>query len=294
MKKLLLILIASIGILPAMEKGRTSKQMTSSEIVEKLLKIKEKDLASEELLPGEKESSRFDSLKLYQELYPFYESRFDSVKKTWPFYEVVGSAINYAMNLDEITEAIKTKFRSMYQKGQIISREEFQKRDKNKWLDKGTNLSRIWGAEYLSKKFKDDNRTNMKVPEYIIVVDNLNKIQVGIQFGTCFPIVAAIENGAIFAEKIDGAPSARKGQDIVNYGYTDYSDPGNILKTKDNIYYVVDTEYKSFYDGMPDRHIFKNVKGGPLVMCEYFKNRFKLINNIDQQNKIIEFSVISK
>ncbi len=89
-----------------------------------------------------------------------------------------------------------------------------------------------------------------------------------------------------------------QGQDIVKHGYTDYSSPGNILKTKDGNYYVVDTEWKSFADGSPQSLIFGTLtnedtfKGSPDIFCLYFKERFQLINGLEGSEKIIEFSVL--
>lgn len=257
-------------------------------IVDTLFEKKLKELEAEnENDPAFKDLGRWG---FYKELYHFYESHTDAIKTNWPVHEVVGGKLNYAMSFEEIKNAIVVKFKKMKESGQIISRENF-KNAGNKWLDRGTELTRIWGAEYLAKKFAEDKRKNFKVPEYLIVVDDLSHVKINIHLGACYPMISQIENGRVYAKKIDGTPVARKGSNLIGYGYTDYSDAGNILQTSDGIYYAVDTEYKSFYDGLPESHLMKGVKGGPLIACEYFQNRFKYINKIDKFDKMVEFSL---
>lgn len=249
-------------------------------------------------LPGYKERE----IRNVQEFYPWYEANLNALRSRFPHYEIAGN-LDYFMNLNEMTNVVRAKFKEMYRNGQIITQQEFEKQDRNNWfptpdLPKRQDLPRVWGAQYLARKFKEDNRTGFRTPEYVIVVDDLNRIQVKLRLtDQCLPQTNEIQNGAFYAKRIDGEGVARKTtiQGIIGYGYTDYSAANNILRGKDGILYPVDTEYKSFYDGSPQNYIFKNLnleKGSPRMMCEYFYNRFKLLNPEIQDERTIEFSVL--
>lgn len=278
--------------------------------IERINKKYEKELAGLEWMKNSenKEKREFYSIAVkntekvkehlireVQELYPWYEMRIDHFKQQLPKYEIGGN-LTYFMSLQEMINTVKAKFKDMYRKGQIMTKQEFEKQDKNKWYFKSTGLTRIWGAEYLAKKFQENNITGIKVPHYIIVVDDPHKIQVSLEMtDECFPVVAHIRNGEIYAEKIEGKEIAQKSMSLIGFGYTDYSTPGNIIKNKEGIYYPVDTEYKSFYDGMPQEPLFKNMdfeKGTYHSMCSYFYKRFRSFNPIERGEKAIQFSVI--
>ncbi len=285
----LILVMLSLGLpiyVSSMEKAWIAhKPLTSAEIIEKLLEKKSREETQAPKLPGE-EKSKFDSLNLFRELYPKYEAKLEEAKRLLT-HEGAGG-LNFVMNLDEMRKTIQERFRKMYKNGKILTH---KKMDANKWHEVGDDLTRIWGADYLAKRFEQDNRSNMKVPEYIIVIDNPNIVQVKLGFtDSCYPL-SKILNGRIYAQKIEGKPVGRT-QDLVGYGYSDYSDPGNILQTKNDDYYVVDTELKSFFYKVGSYSAaFKNVLGGYGIYCEYFKNRFKLVNNIDSTAKIIQFSI---
>lgn len=254
-------------------------QLTSEEIIKKALEKKSNELPTFEGLSL--------SLESYAEVYSRIEAEFDLLKKVFPTYEVAGN-LSYTMSLDGIIKALKTRFQHMYKKGSIITHKEFEKHNKDKWfLDRPTqDLTRIWGAEYLKKKFIESKSKILKVPKYIIAVDDLDKIQVKINFDTCWPIVLEIVNGIIYREKIAGIPAQMQ----IGFGYTDYA-LGNIFKTKEGSYYFLDTEYKSFYDGRPEL----NMPAWSKNKCEYLKTRFDIVNGINtNKSKIIEFSLTSE
>ena len=227
-----------------------SMSLQSQEIVKKLLAIREAERASSTDYP-ELMVSLSD---YYQKLYPQYEANFNKYKKLIPRNPVAGN-INYLMSLDEIIAETMAKFKDMYQQGRIMTQEQFDKQNKDKWFYKGFDLSRIWGADYLARGFKEKGMSTSSVPKYIIVVKDLHKIQVRIVLGNCFPQIANIENGTVYAETIAGVPVAtmigKSGIDSTGLGYTDYSAAGNIIRSSNGIDYYVDTESKSFYNGDP-------------------------------------------
>lgn len=199
-------------------------------------------------------------------------------------YAVAGG-LSYAMTLDEMTDAIKSKLDFLYCKGKIITREQFKKYDKNKWFFKKDNLTRIWGAEYLADHFAQNKKHGYKVPDYIIVVDDLKKVQIKVFFWPYFPAFARIK-GAIYAQKINGSPAADAD---VGFGFTDYTGP-NILKDTKGDYYVIDTEYRSFYHAAPEADIFKHIKNWK-SKAEHLKTTFLTRHGIKAEDKLFTFSL---
>lgn len=292
--KLLPISILSLALIGHMLSAMNKfEQLPSKEIVERLITKKETEIKEAQKEYGAsslKSPFASSSTSLYRQFYPTYEQAITNKPDQFPTYPVTGG-INYLMSLEQIKKIIIKKFQQLYQDNKIIDKKTFAQMNQKLWFFKGNSLTRIWGAEYLTKKFKENSRNTMKVPEYIIVTDDLNAIKIDIFLGTGFPILATIENGTIYAEKIEGTEIAKKGSNIVGYGYTDYSSPGNIIQTQEGNYYIVDTEYKSFYDGLPETVWLKNDLGGPRILSEYLYNRFKLLNNISGINIPFEFSV---
>ncbi len=260
----------------------------AADIIKQLLDKKQKEFSKRNEKEGALKNPFGDPLDSYKRFYPYYEANVDAIMKVWPQYELTGTVLNYGMSWEAITRAVVDKFKQMYKNGQILTKQEFEKKNKSEWWPHGNDLTRIWGAEFLSKKFHEEKREKFKTPRYIIVVDDLSKIKVKVSFNQCFPAISKIMNGEVYAEKVKGKPAAKKGLSIIGYGYTDYSDPGNIYLTEDGIYYVLDTEYKSFYDGSPRNHLLKNING---PACEYFEERFKLLNKIDGIDKVVEFAL---
>jgi len=204
-------------------------------------------------------------------------------------YKVAGN-VGYEMSLQEIKNFIQEKFQQMRKNKQLLTQQEFKAFNKDKWFWKGSDLTRIWGAEYLAEKFAQEQTQRYAVPKYIIVVEDLSSVQVKIHMGTCFPIIAEIKNGEIYASKIEGSPVASAGQHQ-KYGYTDTSAADNVIRnSKDGLDYYVDTEYKSFYDGQPENTIYKGQRY-PMEKCDYLQRRFKHLNKIEGFDETVTVSV---
>ena len=302
------LVLGSVVYIGAMKPPKVVAQpasMSSAEIMEEMLKraieaeIGPEDSNSDDLEYSEDLESPVD-LEYIDSLRKQYRKQFlSTMRQNFHEYELAGS-IDYFMSLEEIKNKVKKRFKEMYKKGQIITEDEFQRRDKSKWhkVKGGDDLTRIWGAEYLAKKFAEgklagDKRAHLKVPDYLIVVSDLTDIQVGIDLlGSCFPIVNPLLNGTIYAEKIEGTPGSFPN---VGYGFTDYTDPGNILRTDANTFYVVDTELKSFYDNCQFTYLLKKKrrKYNWTILCSYLKHRFDVLNAIDIcQKYTVTFSVL--
>ncbi len=186
--------------------------------------------------------------------------------------------INYTMTLNEMGQKIKEKFSEMKKNGLIMSRDEFKKIEKIYFTEKpSTDLTRIWGEEYLKSKINESEYLQGKydVPKYVIVADNKNRIKVKFDFGIeMFPMIIALENATIYFVKIVGVRSAFSSTvkaDLSPIGFDDFSDPGNIIREKNtNMYYVVDTEFKSFKWDIKSEEI-RNMLG-------YTRKRFLYLN----------------
>jgi hypothetical protein len=118
----------------------------------------------------------FDAEKKYAELlvtYKNYEENLEQIKDL-PEASVWGG-INYAMSLDEMKQKIKETFHEMKEKGLIVARDEFE-HIKGNYYALFTDLTRIWGGEYLKRKINESSslRSKYDVPQYIIILDDHN------------------------------------------------------------------------------------------------------------------------
>ncbi len=259
--------------------SQPASKLNSAKIVNALIEKKRKESQTSEHFLEE------NYFKRLRGLYSSYEMKLSELRQSMPIYPVAGG-LNYTITLDEMVCTIQKKFREMRKKGLIVTREEFKKYDKQEWFFKpGSNLTRIWGSEYLAERFKQEKKSSYKVPSYIIVVDDLTNLKILVCWAACFPIISRI-NGDIYAQRILGRPA----RPDVGFGFSDYTGP-NILKNDDGLYYVIDTEYRSFYKAAPEKELYKNLKEDWPSLCEYLKNRFLLINKLQGTSKSFKFSV---
>jgi len=240
-------------------------------------------------LLGEKFNENELYRKEYNELVESYKvfeyelEEFKEIEEQDPLAILFGG-IHYTMTLDEMKERIKAQFSEMKKKGLIISKDEFEKIEKN-YFTSHSDLTRIWGGEYLKGKINESEylRRNYDVPKYVIVADDPNRIKVNIYFNEMFPLLRDLEHDSIYFIKIVGTPSAFLPivrADLVPIGFDDFSGPGNIiLDDKTGTYYVVDTEIKSFkrrtVANLKDKFAYAELKDE----LEYFRKRFLYLNN---------------
>lgn len=194
----------------------------------------------------------------------------------------VSGGISYAMTIDEMKEVAKQKFQALKTEGKIITPREFEaiKNNYHEVEPQHTDLTRVWGADYLKKRFAENNTQNFDVPDYVIVTENPNHLKIELNLAnTENPRISALKNGHIYFQRIEGRPIANVvGHNIKFTGYADFATGGhdqqknrNILEdSASGINYVVDTEIKSFsFD--------RNYHG---VSPSYTMKRFILLNNI--------------
>jgi hypothetical protein len=237
----------------------------------------------------------------YRGDYRDYERRLRNGERILPPYPMGGN-LSLEMTLGQITNVLQDKINTMKVNGKVITAEQFGpieqgiqstgNYNQKKWISKGGDIDRIYGAEFLEKQFAEKGETNRKVPDYIIVVKE-PVIKITLRYdsaGDCYPRADIDTNTAeIFAEFIEGEPTS--GHSYFNtdpelsFGYSDISSNDNILRTEAGNMYYIDTERKSFYnqqwltDGISTHKIEKGHK-----MCGYLYQRFLTINNLGPDN----------
>lgn len=196
----------------------------------------------------------------------------------------VSGGISYAMTIDEMREVAKQKFQALKDQDKIITPREFEaiKNNYHEVEPQHTDLTRVWGADYLKKRFTENNTQNFDVPDYVIVTENPNHLKIELNLANSEnPRISALKNGHIYFQRIEGTPIANTvGHNIKSTGYADFATGGhdqqknrNILKDNTSgINYVVDTEIKSF--------AFERDYHG--VSPSYIMKRFMLLNNTQE------------
>ena len=188
--------------------------------------------------------------------------------------------INYDMTLEEMKQKIREKLNTMKKRGLLISKEEFKK-IKNVYFDYPfTNITRIWGIEYLKKKINESEylRKKYNVPGYVIVVDDISDIKIELDFyNSDFPsyFFKSPENAAVYFENINGTSSYQADliEDLLPIGFVDFMGTGNIRQEKESgKYYIIDTERKSFKIPVKNHDLRKFIL--------YSSAKFKHLNNL--------------
>jgi hypothetical protein len=149
------------------------------------------------------------------------------------------------------------------------------------------DLTRIWGVEYLKKKFNENQNLNSRygVPDYVIVADNPNELRINLYFGNeTYPMPRYLENAKIYFEKISGKKVASDCRSALTpVGYDDFSDEGNIIEDSTGKRYVVDTEAKSF--------AYYPIEGELYQVLKYGSAKFRDLNEDMMKYSNYEFDI---
>lgn len=162
--------------------------------------------------------------------------------------------LHYGMSLKEMNEVIQNQFRRMIAENTFIREESLEGKRHLYYPEnrEGSNdISRVWGAEFLNSRLQ--KHTFLKAAKHIVVLKTgASEVQFNIYHDITNPEnypLMRLKNAYVLSERIDG----KLGVDDCPYldllrelGYVDFGDLGNIIKTSDSKYYVVDTEIKSF------------------------------------------------
>jgi len=194
-------------------------------------------------------SNLFNNLETNQGSFDNLKDKSNKILQENQIYEVAGN-LHYLMTHDEIKATISESLKNVRK----FTSYEFNQLDSNEWFEcKSTNVSRILGANYLKKKFRNENIITLDVPEFIIVIENYNEnkpLKIKIHLDSSFPIATSIFDVKIYSRKIIGDPVAIKytnNSTLKDCGYVDLlGDNGNIIRDHLGIAHVVDTESNSF------------------------------------------------
>ncbi|MCK9543010.1 MAG: hypothetical protein M0R03_13365 [Novosphingobium sp.] len=225
-------------------------------------------------IPDYSEYSKKDYERLLTQ-YKSYENKLQYIQKE-PKISIFGH-INYNMSLDQMKEKTNEIFQKFKQDGLIISKSEFEKVKNDYFYKQYSDLTRIWGIEYLKdsinkSKFLSDRYAT---PDYIIVADNPEEITVELNFfNNKFAIVSTLKDAKFYLKNIKGSKAAYDYHEYIGIssgiGFSDFSDPGNIIMDEETgKYYIVDTEFKSFTIELD--HKLKE-------LLNYAKERFSYLN----------------
>lgn len=196
----------------------------------------------------------------------------------------LGGGLHFGMSPEDMQKVIKQRFCLMQEKGKVIPPATFESiKDEYYTSAPGiqTDLTRIWGADYLKHAFKRFSMQEYAVPEFIIVTDNPKRMLVTMLDSNKYvPLIKHLRNGRIYFKNIQGESAiphrgGRRSElpELKKIGFGDFTDPGNV-RLMEGKKYVIDTEFKSFQQEIKKDHLLPQSAGDTL---EYAKKRFKLL-----------------
>jgi hypothetical protein len=160
------------------------------------------------------------------------ESRIgESVK----YIDPISGNLDFRFTDEQIQTIIKNKLLDFRQRGILVTKEEFAKEDLNKWhRQRAINLqtsmehpdnsmadiTRILGADYLRDIFNKNLDKSLAVPNYRLVVDNIQNIKTVVTCDKKYGLVFYGVQGVIYAEKIIGKPAMKEITDSVKNAAT--------------------------------------------------------------------------
>jgi hypothetical protein len=206
----------------------------------------------------------------------------------WDSYEAAGG-IKLTMGIEKIEAYLQEKVDELRKSGILMFRSEFEQKEDPQLFrtpgkifnegQRGGQLDRLWGAEYLRKELKDNE--SLRVPRYIVVIEDCVEtlpISVSLQeqnalihkFDSRYGevLVENIKEGKKIAETYATAYSAQFNE-LKSIGYIDFSDNGNILE-KDGKHYVVDTDSTALEGATRQKY------EGTVGLLSYARQRYKV------------------
>lgn len=206
-----------------------------------------------------------------------------------PAWEVSGP-LNFSMTREEMKESITKKLKGLIEEGKLMEEHPFNStHDRNTFFPsperKCTDLTRLWGSEFLKSQLTDS--TTFRTPQNFLIINN-GAVDIELRVWSAGPYLSlsSIDNGYIIAEKIEGSPCARDyitALELKKPLYVDFTGIDNILRDDKGKAWVVDTEQKSF--APPE------LSGGAFIVQEYLKKRFKIFVEPDYQSHYLSFKI---
>jgi|GEM_PF-4237913 len=178
------------------------------------------------------------------------------------------------INADAITEKniIKDFFLSLRKAKLLLTHEEFNRLDQEKYFKKSNQIGRILGRDFIEKITQDFNLKHIKVPKKIIVINNkVEKLVVSVMGDMDIEPFknysikedALFEQVTIYAEEILPVKRNISLEEAIEFmivvektGYKDFTGD-NIFVAADGIYFI-DTEFENFNPVNPPFDRIKN------------------------------------
>lgn len=233
-----------------------SQEQQAREIVRKIIQQEKQEYEKEMQTCDPEEAEYLRKSAGYWEkqerMYLAFEKRIGNNDRI-PAWEVAGP-LNYSMSLNAMKESIAQKFKIMASTGHLMQKKTLdEKHDANALYPPPnsdrvvTNLTRIWGAEFLKSSLES---TVLTAPDHFLIIDESQaEVEIEVYYGENYPLLSVVKNGYILSKRIEGDKKADEykfSNELRSLGYQDFADPGNILKDSNSVGWIVDTEIQAF------------------------------------------------
>ena len=145
------------------------------------------------------------------------------------FIDCISGSLDFRFTDEEIKKHITKILKDFRARGILVTNSEFVD-DGNWYPQRSINLqavmetpnpeyvdvTRILGADYMQKIFSNNDNSELAVPKYKLVVDDLNSINVIVTCSSKYGLVFHGVKGLLYAEKITGVPKMKEVYDSVN------------------------------------------------------------------------------
>lgn len=222
------------------------------ELLFKKLAFSEGQVTTQELKSLSEEDQRiiFKLANIYSELNLIRTMKALGFGRTEELLMREGPSI-FGCNADavEMNNRLQCFIDELHSKKLILTKQEFNKHPKENYIEKGNDIGRILGRDYIEKKVHELNLEHVKVPKKIMVIpDNYTLIE--FRIGEDLNIHA--RNVSVYAEKIKKSTREITSEEIAELirlfeatGYTDIQ-WDNLIIAEDGVY-IIDTEFDNFW-----------------------------------------------
>lgn len=171
-----------------------------------------------------------------------------------------------ARNMDIVTtrNVMETLLKGLRQDGLLLTKEEFSKLDKSKYISKVDQIGRIQGKNFIEKLVKENGLKHIKVPKKIAVI-NEGLESVSFQVASSLELIPKEDQLQIYAERVKPVNRKLSLEEAIEFmiilektGYSDFFGQ-NFFFCEDGIYFI-DTEYKDFSPTRPQFGSIKSLK----------------------------------
>lgn len=159
------------------------------------------------------------------------------------------SIFGYNMDALERYEYLQDFLKNLRSQKLLLSESEFRSLPRQNYVEKGADIGRILGRDYIERKARELGLQHVKVPKKMIVMDDTANLQ--LQIDRRCNIVA--EGGVrVYAERIQSCSRRITPEEVTEllrlFEATGFSDIhwGNVIVAADGVY-IIDTEFTNFW-----------------------------------------------